>query len=106
MFPDKRLITVFVYGTLKKSEPNHHWLTNKENGIAQFVCKGTTDTKFPLLVATKYNIPFLLNVPNTGNNICGEIYSVDETMLKNLDELEDYPDLYDRNVFNVNGLDG
>ncbi|XP_031625492.1 putative gamma-glutamylcyclotransferase CG2811 [Contarinia nasturtii] len=107
MFPDKRLFQVFVYGTLKKGEPNHHWLTNKDNGFARFECKGTTEKKFPLLIATKYNIPFLLdNAPDTGHNICGEVYSVDETMFKNLDELEDYPELYDRNVFNVNGLDG
>lgn len=102
----KQLIQVFVYGTLKKGEPNHFWLTKKENGFAQFISGGKTDIKFPLIIATKYNIPFLLNVPGTGQNVSGEIYSVDETMLKNLDELEDYPDLYDRTIFNVNGSDG
>lgn len=102
----KQLIQVFVYGTLKKGEPNHYWIENKENGFAQFVSYAKTDIRFPLIVATKFNIPFLLNVPDTGHNIQGEIYTVDETMLKNLDELEDYPTLYDRNIFNVIGSDG
>ncbi|XP_055317539.1 putative gamma-glutamylcyclotransferase CG2811 [Sitodiplosis mosellana] len=102
----QQLIQVFVYGTLKRGEPNHHWLTNKENGFAQFVSSGKTDTQFPLIVATKYNIPFLLNIPATGHSINGEIYSVDGTMLRNLDELEDYPELYDRNIFTINGSDG
>lgn len=101
-----KLVQVFVYGTLKKGEPNHYWLTNPENGFAQFVGSGKTATEYPLIVATKFNIPFLLNVPNVGHQINGEIYSVDEIMLKNLDELEDYPALYDRNIFQINGSDG
>lgn len=101
-----QLFLVFVYGTLKNGEPNHSWLKNVENGVGEFVCNGTTDTKFPLIIATKYNIPFLLNVPETGHNINGEIYSVNEKMLHKLDELEDYPQLYDRNTFKVNGIDG
>lgn len=106
MMTSKQLFQVFVYGTLKKGEPNHCWLTNQENGFAKFISNGKTDTQFPLIVATKYNIPFLLNVPETGHNVNGEIYSVDEEMLKNLDDLEDYPELYDRNIFNVKGSDG
>lgn len=102
----KQLFKVFVYGTLKKGEPNHHWLTTECNGLANFVCNGKTIAKFPLIIATKYNIPFLLNAPQTGHNITGEIYSIDEKMLANLDELEDYPKLYDRNIFQVNGSDG
>lgn len=102
----KQLFKVFVYGTLKKGEPNYHWLTTEDNGLAQFMCNGKTIEKFPLIVATKYNIPFLLNVPETGHNINGEIYSIDEKMFANLDELEDYPKLYDRNIFQINGSDG
>lgn len=106
MTPSKQLVNVFVYGTLKRGEPNHYWLTKENKGFAKFVCNGKTDRKFPLIIATKYNIPFLLNVPNTGHNVHGEIYSIDDKMLSNLDELEDYPELYDRNIFNVNGSDG
>lgn len=102
----KNLIKVFVYGTLKKEQPNHYWLTNASNGFARFVCSGETDDLFPLLVATKFNVPFLLNKPGVGHAISGEIYEVDTAMLHNLDDLEDYPQLYDRNIFNVKGSDG
>ncbi|XP_017148608.1 putative gamma-glutamylcyclotransferase CG2811 isoform X2 [Drosophila miranda] len=87
---------VFVYGTLKTGEPNHHWLTKKENGQAQFLGRGTTAVKFPLVVGTRYNIPFLLDRPGDGHNIHGEIYEVDEAMFSKLDQLEDYPNYYDR----------
>ena len=58
---------VFVYGTLKKNEPNYHWLTNKENGRASFVSKGKTKELYPLVIASQYNIPFLLDNAGTGN---------------------------------------
>lgn len=102
----KELRHVFVYGTLKKGEPNHFYLTTKTNGFAEYVCDGKTAEKFPLIVATQYNVPFLLNVPKTGHNIFGEIYSVDDSMFGHLDELEDYPLLYDRHIINVNGSNG
>ncbi|ALC42360.1 CG2811, partial [Drosophila busckii] len=91
-----QLKRVFVYGTLKRNEPNHHWLTNKENGVSRFVAKGSTLIKFPLVIGTRYNIPFLLNKPGVGHHIEGEIYDVDELMFSKLDELEEYPNYYDR----------
>ncbi|KAH8252495.1 hypothetical protein KR032_000255, partial [Drosophila birchii] len=87
---------VFVYGTLKRGEPNHHWLTKKENGQSRFLGKGTTVVRFPLVVGTRYNIPFLLARPGQGNHIQGEIYEVDQAMFGKLDELEEYPNYYDR----------
>ncbi|KAL7737588.1 hypothetical protein ACLKA6_007702 [Drosophila palustris] len=87
---------VFVYGTLKRGEPNHFWLTKKENGVSQFLAKGKTVTKFPLVIGTRYNIPFLLNKPDVGHHIEGEIYEVDDAMFAKLDELEEYPRYYDR----------
>ncbi|XP_032590090.1 putative gamma-glutamylcyclotransferase CG2811 isoform X2 [Drosophila grimshawi] len=89
---------VFVYGTLKSGEPNHHWLTTKANGFSRFLAKGATSTKFPLVIGTRYNIPFLLNKQGVGNNIQGEIYEVDATMFQKLDELEEYPRYYDREL--------
>lgn len=89
---------VFVYGTLKKGEPNHHWLTNRENGVARFVARGSTVVKFPLVIGTRYNIPFLLAKPGVGNHIQGEIYEVDDNMFGQLDVLEDYPRYYDREL--------
>lgn len=90
---------VFVYGTLKKGEPNHHWLTNSEmNGVSRFVARGSTVVKFPLVIGTRYNIPFLLARPGVGHHIQGEIYEVDDQMFGKLDELEDYPRYYDREL--------
>ncbi|XP_047484468.1 putative gamma-glutamylcyclotransferase CG2811 isoform X1 [Penaeus chinensis] len=87
---------VFVYGTLKQNEPNHHWLTDKENGESKLVGKATTQERYPLVIASKFNIPFLLAVPGKGEQIEGEVYEVDEKMMSNLDILEDHPKLYER----------
>lgn len=59
---------VFVYGTLKKGEPNYHVITNKNNGFSEFVGGYRTVEKYPLVIASKYNIPFLLDLKlDTGN---------------------------------------
>ena len=52
--------------------------------------------RYPLVIASKYNIPFLMNVQGQGENIKGEIYSVNRQKLLHLDVLEDYPKLYTR----------
>ena len=96
-----KLIKVFVYGTLKRGEPNHHWLTSSEKGFARFLSEATTVNSFPLVVGTRYNIPFLLDRPGEGHQIKGEVYEVDEQMFASLDVLEDYPKYYDREIQNV-----
>ena len=60
------MFRVFVYGTLKRNEPNNHWF-KEENGIAKFICTGKTTNKFPLVIGSRYNIPFLLDQPGTGH---------------------------------------
>lgn len=100
-----KLFKVFVYGTLKKGEPNHHWLTRPENGFARFISAGSTDEKFPLVIGTRYNIPFLLDKRGMGHNIRGEIYEVDEVMFGNLDILEEYPNYYDREIQKITTAD-
>lgn len=64
---------VFVYGTLKRNEPNHNWLTHPDHGVGKFVSEGKTKTKYPLIIATKYNIPFLLYSPGDGHHVKGII---------------------------------
>lgn len=44
----------------------------------------------PLVIATRYHIPFVLNKPGTGNQVLGEIYDVDEKMMSTCDSLENY----------------
>lgn len=87
---------VFVYGTLKRGEPNHSLIKDTANGYAKFLGFGRTTVLYPLVIATKYNIPFLLKKPNMGNFVLGEIYDVDSKMLKRLDELEEHPTFYER----------
>ncbi|KAG8236472.1 hypothetical protein J437_LFUL016972 [Ladona fulva] len=89
---------VFVYGTLKRGEPNHNWITDPNNGKAVFLGNGKTKKRFPLIIGTRYNIPFLLYGADKGHNVLGEIYEVDEAMLGKLDELEDHPTFYERQI--------
>lgn len=57
---EKRYL-VFVYGTLKHGEPNSHFLEN-----AKYVSEAVTNEKYPLVIASQYNIPFALNKPGMG----------------------------------------
>lgn len=87
---------VFVYGTLKTNQPNHYWMEGSENGSATIICRGKTSELYPLIIATRYNSPFVLKAPGIGHQIDGEIYSVDGKMLQTLDKLENHPNLFER----------
>ncbi|XP_028327383.1 gamma-glutamylaminecyclotransferase B-like [Gouania willdenowi] len=87
---------VFVYGTLKKGQPNYYRMFDSGNGQAEFLASAVTEQKYPLVIATKYNIPFLLNIPGQGHRVHGEIYKVDERMLSFLDDFESTPSMYQR----------
>ena len=47
-----------------------------------------TTIAYPLVIASKHNIPFLLDKAGTGQVISGEVYNVNEVMLKILDDFE------------------
>lgn len=81
--------TVFFYGTLKRGEPNEHILQNPGHGVVRFIANATTVRKFPLTIASEYNIPYLLFKPGHGNRIRGEVYEVEDLAV--LDDFEDYP---------------
>lgn len=57
---------IFVYGTLKRNEPNNYHLVDKN---AKFVSTGITVKKWPLVIATDRNVPFLLNSNSYGKVI-------------------------------------
>ncbi|XP_055690788.1 troponin C-akin-1 protein [Lutzomyia longipalpis] len=92
---------LFVYGTLKRGEPNHYWLKKASNGYAKYICKAATTKKMPLVIATRYNIPFLLDKPGHGNYVAGEIYEVDDRMLDKIENLEGR-DLLSRDIQDMN----
>ncbi|XP_068124096.1 gamma-glutamylaminecyclotransferase [Hyperolius riggenbachi] len=96
---------IFVYGTLKEGQPNYHIMTNRKHGKALFRGTGRTEDKYPLVIAEKANVPFLLEVPGTGHRIAGEIYMVDDQMLQFLDEFESCPDMYQRTIKRIEILE-
>lgn len=74
---------VFVYGTLKRGFPNHHYMsTSKLLGVYR------TAERYPLVVGGRYFSPSLLPEPGTGKRILGELWEVDDATLVTLDELE------------------
>ncbi|KAL2088001.1 hypothetical protein ACEWY4_016829 [Coilia grayii] len=89
---------VFVYGTLKRGQPNHSRMLDHTNGGASFCGRGSTIDKYPLVIAGHGNIPFLLNIPEQGHHIQGEVYFVDGQMLAFLDQFECVPDMYQRTL--------
>ncbi|KAL5258159.1 hypothetical protein ACHWQZ_G012947 [Mnemiopsis leidyi] len=84
-------IFVFVYGTLKRGFPNNHFLSG-----AEFVGNALTIEKYPLVIASRCNIPYLLGAKSQGHRVAGEVFKVTESQLQTLDFLEGYPDYYNR----------
>ncbi len=97
---------VFVYGTLKKGQPNYLRMLDPVNGQAEFLTRARTVDPYPLVIATECNIPFLLNVPGTGQRVYGEIYCVDQKMLDFLDGFEECPKMYQRTKIKLEVQDG
>ena len=86
---------LFVYGTLKTGLPNHHHMQKYT-----FLGNACTLEKYPLLVASPCNVPFMLNQPGTGLNVVGELYDAGNNW-EDLDRLENVPHLYNRETILV-----
>jgi gamma-glutamylaminecyclotransferase len=83
---------LFVYGTLKKGYPNHHLLQE-----SRFIDEAVTKKKYAL-----YNsgIPFLIKYESI-SYIHGEVYEIDDNIIKKVDALEGHPDWYKREKIEV-----
>ncbi|KAG8282234.1 hypothetical protein J6590_040466 [Homalodisca vitripennis] len=88
---EEGLHPVFIFGAMKRGEPMHHWLENPENGFCQFITKARTMEKFPMVIATKYNVPIVFYKPDVGHHIHGELYEMNLRMIKKLDKYEYLP---------------
>lgn len=96
---------IFVYGTLKRNEPNYHLM--ERYGV--FEDDGLLHGDYKLVVGSQYFIPFLLPIdqsekgysPGQSENkkIRGELFSV--TDIEEIDKLEGHPHWYTRETVKV-----
>ena len=78
---------VFVYGTLRPGERNHHFMATATHRGAY-----TTPARFTLLDTGPY--PAALDEGHTA--LVGDVFSVNDDTFAALDRLEDYPVHYTR----------
>ncbi|MET0048141.1 MAG: gamma-glutamylcyclotransferase family protein [Sedimenticola sp.] len=80
---------VFVYGTLRRGELNHHLMCG-----AEYCGDHVTLPRYRMIDLGAY--PGV--VEGGGTAITGEIYRVNGQQFRQLDRLEDYPRLYNRKL--------
>lgn len=83
---------VFVYGTLRPGERNHHFLATAEH-LGAYI----TPPVFTLRDTGPY--PAALDTGNT--SVVGDVYAVDDDTFAALDVLEDYPVHYTRRLIDT-----
>jgi gamma-glutamylcyclotransferase (GGCT)/AIG2-like uncharacterized protein YtfP len=81
---------VFVYGTLRKNEKNHHLLRNALRIAAECWTEGE-------LYDSNLGYPFL--VSSSSGRVYGELYQVDDIQLEALDQLEGYTSSAETNYY-------
>ncbi|OLQ92064.1 gamma-glutamylcyclotransferase [Vibrio ponticus] len=82
---------VFVYGTLRRGESNHHFLS-----AAQFLGLHETAAEYAM-----YDLGAYPAVISGHQSIFGEVYLIDNEILNSLDRLEDVPVEYRRELINT-----
>ena len=93
--PDRCLVA--VYGTLKDNQGNHELI-----GKSRFINSGTT--KAPLVMKSAGGFPVVFQKP--GANVSVEVYECDETTMKRLDALEGNGVMFQRELTEIEFLDG
>lgn len=58
---------MFIYGAMKRGEPDHSWLEDEAHGLCKFISTGTTIKIFPMVLTKPFNAPVVLNEPGIGN---------------------------------------
>uniref|UniRef100_A0A1I8JPB3 Gamma-glutamylcyclotransferase family protein n=1 Tax=Macrostomum lignano TaxID=282301 RepID=A0A1I8JPB3_9PLAT len=84
-------LIIFTYGTLKSDLPNGFRM--QQIG-AKLLGTAKTVKPYPLVIASEYNIPALLDYPGRGHRVQGELYAVRDST--RVDEFEGHPEQYRR----------
>jgi gamma-glutamylaminecyclotransferase len=88
---------IFVYGTLREGQWNHHLLDS-----SKFLGMAKTKMRYALYGS---GVPFLSRADSV-SHVKGEVYAVDDATLRRLDQLEGHPDAYKREQAEVVLQDG
>ncbi len=91
---------IFVYGTLKKGQINHHWLCGYR-GNSRIAPVPAIAPGIVLHAGPHYP----LAIRGRGKAI-GEVYTITESILRKLDGLENHPDDYHREITPVMTVQG
>lgn len=104
---ETRTVAVFLYGSARKKHINHDVLLN-----GNAIYRGTFVTQDPYYMIDMSSIPVCYEIPpydqlyNQCRRVVGEVYSVDEETLKQLDMLEGHPEFFRRKRVKVIVGDG
>ena len=83
--PDPARTLIFAYGTLMRGECRHQYLDNQ-----QFLGEALTLPKYRLVNCGTY--PGLLDAPESGQSVYGEVWAVSAACKRVLDEVEGVDD--------------
>ena len=86
MNPNDPLL-LFIYGTLKRGERNHHALVN-----AHYLNKSCTSPDYLLVDLGTY--PGMVEKPQEGFSVQGELFEIPYKLIIELDKIEDAPFLF------------
>jgi gamma-glutamylaminecyclotransferase len=86
---------LFVYGSLKEGFHNHYKLVNYQK-----IGKAITSEKYCMYAESNNRFPYVIKEISKFN-IKGELYKIDETLLKNIDIFEGTPIHYIREEITV-----
>ncbi|HEY5311073.1 MAG TPA: gamma-glutamylcyclotransferase family protein [Pirellulales bacterium] len=90
---------VFVYGSLKRGQPNHRLLMD-----AEFLGHGRTEPLFALYCLGPY--PAMVRESTGPIAVEGELYRISAGLLAELDQFEARGDLYERQLLPIDGPGG
>ena len=90
--------TIFVYGTLKRGQRNHGLLSDH-----QFLGLALTLPHYRLYDSGRH--PALVDDPENGVAVRGEVWQVSKETLQKLDEYEGVPDYFSRRPIFLKGWD-